>query len=122
MSTEKNPRWRDACSASDLDDEEMVECSVDGHELLLVRTDDVLVACPARCPHMDEPLSLGIVDGCVLTCTKHMWQWNLETGKPMGPAELPLTVAPVRIEGGRVLVDLAVLEQANEAAPDEGNR
>jgi UDP-MurNAc hydroxylase len=34
-----------------------------------------------RCPHKGADLSrFGEVDGCVLTCTMHGWQWNLDSG------------------------------------------
>jgi toluene monooxygenase system ferredoxin subunit len=112
MSVDKTPRWHEACQTSEMDGEEMLECHVDGQDLLLVRFEDRLVACPARCPHMDEPLAFGMVDGCVLTCSKHLWQWNLDTGAPEGPAEMPLAVAPVRIEGSRVMVNLAAFDSA----------
>jgi toluene monooxygenase system ferredoxin subunit len=102
----RSPRWHEACDLADLEDEELLERRVGEHEVLIVRMGERLVACPARCPHMDEPLAHGFVDGCVLTCTKHLWQWNLDTGEAQGPAELPLTVAATRIADGKVLVDL----------------
>jgi toluene monooxygenase system ferredoxin subunit len=112
MSADTNPRWHEACDLADLEGEELLERRVGEHEVLLVRMGESLVACPARCPHMDEPLAFGIVDGCVLTCTKHLWQWNLETGTAQGPAELPLTVAATRVAGGKVMVDLAPFDRA----------
>lgn len=101
--------WRVACDAADLDGEEMLECSAGDREILLVRVEDRIVACPAICPHMEERLAHGFSDGNVLTCTKHLWQWDLNTGAPVGLAEQPLAVAPVRIEGGKVFVDVAAL-------------
>jgi toluene monooxygenase system ferredoxin subunit len=45
----------------------------------------------------------------VLTCSKHLWQWDLNTGDPLGPAEKRLAVAPVRVENGKILVNTAPL-------------
>ena len=31
---------------------------------------------PPSCPHMNASLCDGFFDGEVLTCEKHLWQWN----------------------------------------------
>lgn len=108
---QQHMQWEAACDATDLDGEEMMECNVGGREMLLVRTGDRLMACPAVCPHMEERLAFGVVDGNVLTCTKHLWQWDLETGDPIGATEKRLAIAPVRIESGKVYVDIAELDR-----------
>ncbi len=100
-------KWEAACDSTDFDGEEMLECRVGEREILLVRAGDRIVACPAMCPHMEERLAYGFTDGVVLTCSKHLWQWDLITGNPMGPAEKRLSVAPVRMENGKILVDTA---------------
>ena len=42
------------------------------------------VAIPPVCPHLEEPLEeSGLVVGCKLTCTKHLWSWDLETLEQM---------------------------------------
>lgn len=102
--------WQVACDAADMDDEDLLECKINGSEVLLVRTEGQIVACPAFCPHMEERLSEGFCDGKVLTCSKHLWQWDLETGAAVGLAEKPLSLAPVRIENGKVYVDMALLQ------------
>jgi len=65
--------WQEACGLADFDDEEMMECTVGEQQVLLVRVDGRFIACPAMCPHMEEPLAHGMVDGVELTCTKHGW-------------------------------------------------
>ena len=87
-----NPRdvemWQEACTVADFSDEEMRECSVGEQQVLLVRVGEEFITCPALCPHLDEPLVFGMVDGSVLTCTKHAWQWDLKTGDAIGLALL----------------------------------
>ncbi len=102
-------KWEAACDVADFDDEEMLECRAGERQVLLVRLGDRIVACPAMCPHLEERLAFGFTDGNVLTCSKHLWQWDLNTGDPLGPAEKRLPVAAVRIEGGKILVDTASL-------------
>lgn len=107
--------WEVACNADDFEGEELLEARVDGREVLLVRTDEGIVACPAICPHMEERLAHGIVDGNVLTCSKHLWQWDLGTGDPIGLAEERLAVAPVREVDGKLLVNVAQLERGDRS-------
>ena len=43
--------------------------------------------------------------GPVLTCSKHLWQWDMRTGEAAGPAENDRTLLryDARVEGGEVL-------------------
>jgi toluene monooxygenase system ferredoxin subunit len=55
---------------------------------------------------MEEPLEeSGVVARCVLTCTKHLWAWNLETLEMQGETEKPLETYEVRQEDGAILVN-----------------
>lgn len=61
-------------------------------------------AMPPMCPHMEEPLEeSAIIAGCVLTCTKHLWSWDLETLELQGETEKPLKLYDVKIEGDNVV-------------------
>jgi toluene monooxygenase system ferredoxin subunit len=102
--------WEFACDVNDMEDEDLLECRVNGIELLLVRSEGGIVACPVYCPHMEERLVEGFCDGKVLTCAKHLWQWDLETGAAIGLAEKPLPVSPVRIEDDKVYVDTTLFQ------------
>lgn len=106
---QENETWEEACDAADFDGEEMLECRAGTREVLLVRSGERIVACPAICPHLEERLAFGFADGNVLTCSKHLWQWDLGTGAPLGPAEKRLPVAAVRIENGKIFVNTAPL-------------
>lgn len=103
-------KWEAVCQLDEFEGEEMLECRVGDREILLVRVGGRIVATPAICPHMEERLAYGFTDGMVLTCSKHLWQWDLTTGDPLGPAEKRLAVAPVRIENDKIFVNTALLE------------
>ena len=40
----------------------------------------------------------------VLTCSKHLWQWNLLTGEQQGPAEKALLMYDTVVREGQVWV------------------
>lgn len=74
-------------------------------------TDDVY-ALEDRCPHRNGPLSQGIVhDGCV-TCPLHNWVISLETGSAQGADEGRTLAFPVRLEEGRIFIDLSFSHEA----------
>ena len=66
------------------------------------------------CPHRNGPLSEGIVHGQSVTCPLHNWVFDLNTGQAQGEDARILTF-PVRIDGGRVLIDAAELSARSAA-------
>jgi nitrite reductase (NADH) small subunit len=71
--------------------------------------DDHAFALDDRCPHRGGPLSQGIVHGTSVTCPLHNWVVSLETGEAQGADEGSARAFPLRVESGRVLIDLAAL-------------
>ena len=49
-------------------------------DLLLAHTPDGIVATDDRCPHMSAPLSIGTLDGCIVSCPLHEGRFDLATG------------------------------------------
>jgi toluene monooxygenase system ferredoxin subunit len=78
---------------------------VDGISMVLIRIGDEYRAFPPACPHMEEALEeSGICKDGTLTCTKHLWQWDMLTGSERGPAEKPLLMYDIKREGDDLLV------------------
>ena len=71
--------------------------------------DDQAFALEDRCPHKGGPLSQGIVHGKSVTCPLHNWVMSLETGEAEGADEGRAATFLVRVEQGRILVDLSAL-------------
>lgn len=98
--------WQRLCSAEEVPSGRLIGLEIRGVKVLVTRIDDDFVAFPPLCPHMAEPLeSSGICADGMLTCTKHIWQWELKTGSPMGEAEKPLMQYPIKREGDTVWID-----------------
>jgi toluene monooxygenase system ferredoxin subunit len=74
--------------------------------ILVVRTTGGVEAYVDRCPHLGLPLSLGRLDGDVLTCSAHHWSYDLCSGRGVNPSTVSLQGVPVRIVEGEVFVDL----------------
>ncbi len=71
--------------------------------------EDQAFALEDRCPHKGGPLSQGIVHRTSVTCPLHNWVLSLETGEAQGADEGRAATFPLRVEAGRVLIDLSDL-------------
>ena len=97
--------WKAACPAGDVKQDKIKECTIDGVEIILVNVGEGFRAYPPVCPHMEQYLEgSGICANNVMTCDRHLWQWDMKTGEPLGPAEKPLLIYDTKEEDGQVMV------------------
>lgn len=57
-------------------------------DLLLAHTEKGVFATEDRCPHMSAPLSIGVLEGCIVACPLHEGRFDLDSGDP---ARMPTT-------------------------------
>jgi 3-phenylpropionate/trans-cinnamate dioxygenase ferredoxin subunit len=79
-----------------------------GDELvLIVNREGRFHATQGICTHEYFELDKGFLTGDSITCALHMSRFRLDDGEPLDPpAELPLAVYPVVVEGGRVYIEV----------------
>lgn len=78
-------------------------------------SDDQVFVLEDRCPHKGGPLSEGMVHGAAVTCPLHNWVISLETGQAEGADEGKVSTIAARVEGGRILIDAAVVRNSKAA-------
>lgn len=86
---------------------QMLTLTVDGRTLLVYNVDGAFYATDEACTHADGPLSVGTLDGKIITCLLHGSCFDVTTGAvACAPATAPLTTYPVTVEGaiGRVTI------------------
>lgn len=73
--------WIKVCKAADVAPNTLKKFWIAGGiPIVIANYGSGFAAMPPVCPHMEEPLEeSGVLANCVLTCTKHLWAWNLET-------------------------------------------
>ncbi|MCH5375888.1 MAG: Rieske (2Fe-2S) protein [Planctomycetes bacterium] len=98
--------WARICSIHDCPPSEAREFVVDGRIVALFHTPDGLFALDGICPHQGGPLGRGQLQGCVVTCPWHGWQFNVKTGQHGTIPSLSQGRIPVRVDGDEVLVQL----------------
>ena len=76
-------------------------------EMRGIELDERIVAYEDRCAHLGIPLSTGRLEGSVLTCSGHHYQYDAGTGQGINPKTVRLRRFDVKIEDGEILVDLA---------------
>jgi nitrite reductase (NADH) small subunit len=78
-------------------------------EIAVFRTaSDEIFALENRCPHRGGPLSEGIIHGRKVACPLHNWIIDLESGAAMGGDEGCARRFPVKIEKGRIYLEMGV--------------
>jgi nitrite reductase (NADH) small subunit len=82
-------------------------------EIAVFRTaGDEIFALENKCPHRGGPLSEGIVHGRKVACPLHNWIINLEDGEATGADQGCAKRFPVKIERGRIYIDMGALAPA----------
>lgn len=73
--------WIKVCKASDVAPNSLKKFWIAGGiPVVIANYGSGFAAMPPVCPHMEEPLEQsGIIADCVLTCTKHLWAWDLKS-------------------------------------------
>lgn len=77
-----------------------------GRTLALFRVGDRVHACGSVCPHEGGPLAEGWIEGEVVVCPWHAYEYELATGRCRVDPDLAIPVYPVRVVEGVVEVDL----------------
>jgi nitrite reductase/ring-hydroxylating ferredoxin subunit len=92
---------------ADLAAGQMLTLTVDGRTVLVYNVGGTFYATDESCTHAQGPLSVGNLDGKIITCLLHGSCFDVTTGAVMcTPATEPLKTYPVTVDGdiGRVTV------------------
>jgi 3-phenylpropionate/trans-cinnamate dioxygenase ferredoxin subunit len=81
---------------------------VDGtDQVLVVNSGGQLYAMQGVCTHEYFELDKGFLTAGTITCALHLSRFDLENGEPLDPpAEIPLAVYDVLVEGDRILIEV----------------
>jgi nitrite reductase/ring-hydroxylating ferredoxin subunit len=76
----------------------------DGAEIALAHCDGGFYAVQGHCLHLQGPLGEGHLEGCVLTCPWHGWQYDVRTGQNEFDLAIRLRTYDVQVEDGEIRV------------------
>jgi 3-phenylpropionate/trans-cinnamate dioxygenase ferredoxin subunit len=106
---------------SEFEDGGKKKISLQGHDIMVARVGNNYYALDNKCPHMGGDLSMGKLEGKVITCPRHGSQFDVTNGqnlrwmKGSGLAyslgktlkqPRPAKTYPVKITGGDITIEL----------------
>jgi nitrite reductase/ring-hydroxylating ferredoxin subunit len=98
--------FRKIASVAELPAGELLEI-VEGNNLYaLCNVAGEIRALSGICPHHGGPLGQGALEGSLVACPWHAWQFDSATGACAFNNEVRVPTYPVRVEDGQILVDL----------------
>jgi len=99
------PDWKVVATIDELWAGDVGEFYADDLPILLVHlTSGELRAFAGNCPHAGFRLADGDIDGNVLTCSAHSWEFDLDSGAGLNPDNCRLQSYQVRRDGDRIAV------------------
>jgi len=78
----------------------------DGRTLALFNVDGTFYALDNTCLHRGGPVGEGDLEGTIVTCPWHGFQYDVTTGRNVFDPEVGLENFPVRVDGDDVLVGI----------------
>lgn len=98
-------RWVLVADAEQLPLDSGTEVVAEGKILAIFHTTEGYFAIDGMCAHQGGPVGRGEVQGQVVTCPWHGWQYDVRCGKHL-VSSITLASYPVEIREGKVWVDL----------------
>ncbi len=93
-----------AASLSDLAPGSCKAVEVAGKMIALFNVNGTVCALDNTCLHQGGPLGEGMLEGDVVTCPWHMWEYNVRTGEKVDRPSLKVVTYEVRVEGNEIKV------------------
>lgn len=102
-----NENWTDISAADALPEEDVIGVQAAGKDLALYNVEGQIYATDNLCTHGHARLCDGFLDGFEIECPLHQGKFDIRDGKPLcQPVVEAIRIYPVKIENGRVFIDL----------------
>lgn len=75
-----------------------------GKAIALFNVGGTVYALDNTCLHRGGPLGEGMLEGNVITCPWHMWEYDVRTGEKVGAPSIEVATYPVQVEGNDIKV------------------
>jgi naphthalene 1,2-dioxygenase system ferredoxin subunit len=100
--------WIDVAAEADLFEGAGIAVAQEGQDIAVFKLEDGVYAINNLCTHGNAKLCDGFVEGHNVECPFHQAMFDVRDGSvSCGPATEPVKSWPVKIEEGRVYLDLA---------------
>jgi len=96
-----------AAQLSEIPPGSVKEVQLAGQAIALANVGGTLYAVNNTCLHRGGPLGEGQLEGNVVTCPWHGWQYDVTSGKAVQNPSVRLSCFPTELRGDEIYVDLA---------------
>lgn len=96
--------WVRVASEEDVPDGGAKQVEVGGQPVALFQVAGKFHAIHNTCLHRGGPLAEGDVNGDIVTCPWHMWQYDVTTGECRTAEGMSVRCYPTKVEDGQVFV------------------
>ncbi len=83
------------------------EVQVEGKAVALANVDGQFHAIDGVCIHRGGPLGDGVLEGAVVTCPWHGWQYDVRTGRVGQNPGAGVNCFPVEVRGNEIFVNVS---------------
>jgi len=98
--------WIRVASLNDCPPGQTLEVVAADRIVALFNVEGQVYAMDGICPHQGGPLGKGHLQGCVLTCPWHGWQYDVRNGQHQANKSIVHTCFAVRADESDIWVDL----------------
>ncbi len=97
------PRWHEVAVLDEVALGETTYLHCDGRDLFVYRTADVINVYDSRCPHQVTNIPDLALENGKLTCPKHHWAFDIESGQCTEKGDRPLHRFEHKVDDGRLM-------------------
>ncbi|HEB95705.1 MAG TPA: carboxymuconolactone decarboxylase [Sedimenticola thiotaurini] len=97
------PAWHLLGPVDGIPQGEAAYYEVDGRHLFVYRSGDEIRVYDSRCPHQVTDIPHLALEGKTLTCPKHQWAFDIESGECIARGSRPLRRFEHKVEEGQLL-------------------
>lgn len=99
----KEKQWHDLVALGDLE-EGVSRFDYGVRSCFVQKKGDSIKVFDSRCPHQVTNIPMLSLEGTILTCPKHDWKFNIESGECIEKGNRPLNDVQFKIENDRLYV------------------
>ncbi len=100
------PRFVKVAKVNEMPPGSAREFQADGRMIALFNVEGSFHAVDNTCLHRGGPLGQGTLEGEVVTCPWHGWQYNVKTGEAVFNEQIKVQCYEVKVEGDDICVGL----------------
>jgi len=99
--------WIDVAGKDDVPEDDVVGIDINEKSIALYQVEGEIYATDNICTHGNARLCDGFLEGHEIECPLHQGKFDIRNGKAMcAPLSEDIQIYPVKIEGGRVFVEI----------------